>query len=158
MEGSRILRVDEWLLARSARRTDYNRLLITPLHLLPFPWKILIICKEKLWSLPSTNGAIIWGSKGWTRVLWALKGAPGPNYKRFSSVIFVFGFMLLSFHAQATSSLLNLRVIDRVPGHRLLVTAAGHYISRMQFSCSLFIHGKHCYIWACPRGDRARGR
>ena len=79
---------------------------------------------EKVWSSPST----IWRSKVWAGVLWALKGAPGPNIWTFPSAIFAFGFMLLSFQAQFTSSLPNLRVFDYMPDYRPFVTAAGDCI------------------------------
>ena len=44
----------------------------------------------------------------------------------------MFGFMPLSFHARAASSLLNLRVFDNVPNYRLLVTAAGFESKSLQ--------------------------
>ena len=49
----------------------------------------------------------------------------------------MFGFMPLSFHARAASSLLNLRVFDNVPNYRLLVTAAGFESKSLQpkWSC-----------------------
>ena len=49
----------------------------------------------------------------------------------------MFGFMPLSFHARAASSLLNLRVFDNVPNYRLLVTAAGFENKSLQpkWSC-----------------------
>ena len=49
----------------------------------------------------------------------------------------MFGFMPLSFHARAASSLLNLRVFDNVPNYRLLATAAGFESKSLQpkWSC-----------------------
>lgn len=62
---------------------------------------------------------------------------------QFSSAIFVSGFMLLSFHTQATKSLLNLHVIDYAPDYKLIALAASDYILWMQFSSSLFTRGNH---------------
>ena len=101
--------------------TIADSVLITPPCLLPFSQKIPLKRYDR-------HHQPFEGVKFWAGVLWALKGAPGPNISTFPSAIFAFGFMLLSFQAQFTSSLLDLRVFNYMSGYRPFVTAAGDSI------------------------------
>ena len=108
-------------IARSLAWTIADSVLITPLCLLPFSQKIPLKRYDR-------HHQPFEGVKFWAGVLWALKGAPGPNIWTFPFAIFAFGFMLLSFQAQFTSSLSNSRVFDYMPDYRPFVTAAGDCI------------------------------
>ena len=110
-------------IARSLAWTIADSVLITPLCLLPFSQKIPLKRYDR-------HHQPFEGVKFWAGVLWVLKRAPGPNISTFPSAIFAFGFMLLSFQAQFTSSLSNLRVFNYMSGYRLLVTAASDCIFR----------------------------
>ena len=118
IEG-RFFKTIAWSLAWSIA----DSVLITPLRLPPFSWKIPLKRYDR-------HHQPFEGVKFWAGALWALKRAPGPNISTFPSAIFAFGFMLLSFQAQFTSSVLDLRVFDYMSDYRLLVTAASDCIFR----------------------------